>query len=252
MDKYLNLEDKHIVITGASSGIGMETAILCSQLGAKVSLLGRNVDKLAEVTGKLKGDNHRFYSLDAKDSDKIEETIASIVTESGKIDGFVHCAGIEMTKPIKVLKLENLQDTFSTNVFFGFMVAKEVLKQKNINDNASVLFISSIVGLLGQAGKLAYSASKGALVSGSKSLALEFASKGIRINAVLPALVETEMSNNLLEKVGEEAKQSILKMHPLGFGKPIDVANSCVFLLSDLSRWITGTSFIIDGGYSSQ
>jgi NAD(P)-dependent dehydrogenase (short-subunit alcohol dehydrogenase family) len=251
MKPLVDLTNKNILITGASSGIGQATAVLCSALGAHVILLARNPEKLAATTILLGEGQHLSFAVDVTDSEKLEEVIKEVVQKLGKIDGFVHSAGMEMTRPLKILKREQWNSTLDVNVISGFECARIISNAKYINKAASIIFISSIVGLFGQAGKVAYSASKGALVAGSKSLALELAAKGIRVNAILPAVVETEMSNTMLESIGEEAKASVLKMHPLGFGKPEDVANSCAFLLSEASSWITGTSFIIDGGYSA-
>jgi NAD(P)-dependent dehydrogenase (short-subunit alcohol dehydrogenase family) len=130
-------------------------------------------------------------------------------------------------------------------------ITKSITKNSNISTNASIIYISSIVGILGQPGKTAYSASKGALIAAAKCLALELAPKGIRVNTILPALVETEMSSKILASLSEEGKNNVLKMHPLGFGKPIDIANSAAFLLSSAAKWITGSEFLIDGGYSA-
>jgi NAD(P)-dependent dehydrogenase (short-subunit alcohol dehydrogenase family) len=130
-------------------------------------------------------------------------------------------------------------------------ITKSITKNTNISTNASIIYISSIVAILGQPGKTAYSASKGALIAAAKCLALELAPKGIRVNTILPALVETDMSSKILESLSEEGKNNILKMHPLGFGRPIDIANSAAFLLSSAARWITGSEFLIDGGYSA-
>jgi len=107
------------------------------------------------------------------------------------------------------------------------------------------------MGVLGDIGNVAYCSSKGALLSAGKAMALELAAKKIRVNCVLPGVVETEMSKQLFLTISEESRNSILKMHPLGLGKPEDIANACIFLLSDASRWITGTNFYVDGGYSS-
>jgi NAD(P)-dependent dehydrogenase (short-subunit alcohol dehydrogenase family) len=251
MKPLVDLTNKNILITGASSGIGQATAVLCSALGAHVILLARNPEKLAATTILLGEGQHLSFAVDVTDSEKLEDVIKEVVQKLGKIDGFVHSAGMEMTRPLKILKREQWNSTLDVNVISGFECARIISNAKYINKAASIIFISSIVGLFGQAGKVAYSASKGALVAGSKSLALELAAKGIRVNAILPAVVETEMSNTMLESIGEEAKANVLKMHPLGFGKPEDVANSCAFLLSEASSWITGTSFIIDGGYSA-
>ena len=251
MINLINLSGKNILITGASSGIGRASAILCSQLGANVILVARNEERLQETLALMDEGKHLIFAMSVTDYDKIDALVSEVVATNGKIDGFIHSAGMEMTRPLKILKTEMLQETFAVNVFAGFEFAKAITKNKNVNEGASLVFISSIVGMYGQAGKIAYSASKGALVSGCKSMALEFASRNIRVNSILPALVETEMSSQIMENIGEEGKANVLKMHPLGFGKVEDVANACAYFLSDVSRWVTGTNFIIDGGYSA-
>jgi len=251
MINLINLTDKNIVITGASSGIGQSAAILCSKLGAKVSIIGRNKDNLTKTLSLMEGTGHLLFIMDVTKYEQIDALVSEIVATNGKIDGFIYSAGLEMTRPLKILKIEMLQEVFAVNVFAGFEFAKYITKKQNINQGSSLIFISSIVGMFGQSGKIAYSASKGALLSGCKSMALEFANREIRVNTILPALVETDMSTQIMETIGEEGKAEVLKMHPLGFGKAEDVANSCAFLLSDASKWITGTNFIIDGGYSA-
>jgi NAD(P)-dependent dehydrogenase (short-subunit alcohol dehydrogenase family) len=251
MFNLVDLTNKHILVTGASSGIGMEIAILVSKLGARVSLVGRKKETLENVLSKLEGNDHSLYEFDVTNFSEVDHLVSSVVENSGLIDGFVHSAGIEMTRPLKMLKVNHYKDVFDVNTISALEMTRVVTKIGNISNEASIIFISSIVGLLGQAGKTAYSASKGALIAASKCLALELASKGIRVNTILPALVETEMSSKLLETMSEESKINILKMHPLGFGKAIDIANSTAFLLSPASKWITGVEFIIDGGYSA-
>ena len=251
MFNLVDLTNKHILVTGASSGIGMEIAILVSKLGARLSLVGRKKETLENVLSKLEGNDHYLYEFDVTNFSEVDYLVSSVVENSGLIDGFVHSAGIEMTRPLKMLKVNHYKDVFDVNTISALEMTRVVTKNGNISNEASIIFISSIVGLLGQAGKTAYSASKGALIAASKCLALELASKGIRVNTILPALVETEMSSKLLETMSEESKINILKMHPLGFGKAIDIANSTAFLLSPASKWITGVEFIIDGGYSA-
>ena len=251
MYNLIDLSNKHILITGASSGIGKEIALLVSKLGARVSLVGRKKETLEVVLGQLEGNGHNLYEFDITNLAEIEHLVGSVVENSGLIDGFVHSAGIEMTRPLKMLKVNHYKEVFDINTISALEITKYITKANNISNEASIIFISSIVGLFGQAGKTAYSASKGALIAASKCLALELAPKGIRVNTVLPALVETEMSSKILETLSEESKVNILKMHPLGFGKAIDVANSVAFLLSSASSWITGTELIIDGGYSA-
>lgn len=251
MLNLIDLTGRNIVITGASSGIGQANAILSSKLGAKVTIIGRDKEKLEVTLSQMEGEGHLVFPMDITNFDQIDDLISEVVKKNGKINGFVHSAGIEMTRPLKILKQENLQDVFAVNVFAAFEFAKAITKNKNIADSASFVFISSIVGILGQPGKIAYSASKGALLSGCKSMALELVGRNIRVNSVLPAVVETDMSNQIMESIGEEGRENVLKMHPMGFGKVEDIANMCVFLLSDASKWITGAEFIVDGGYSA-
>ena len=251
MYNLVDLSNKHILITGASSGIGKEIAILASKLGARVSLIGRKKETLEIVLNELVGNGHYIYEFDITNFNELEQLVSSVVDKAGLIDGFVHSAGIEMTRPLKMLKVNHYNDVFNINIIAALELTRIITKNNNISKEASIIFISSIVGLLGQAGKTAYSASKGALISASKCLSLELAVKGVRVNTILPALVETDMSLKILESISEESKDNILKMHPLGFGKAIDIANSAAFLLSPASRWITGVEFIIDGGYSA-
>ena len=249
----ISLKNKNIIITGASSGIGQATSIMCSKLGARVLLIGRREEKLKEVILEMSNSSIQSYLVgDITDHDQFEFNFKEKIKTFGKVDGVVHSAGIEMTRPLKRLKTKSLDEVFQLNLFSPINITR-ILNGKGIfNENGgSVIFISSIVGLLGQSGKVGYSASKGALLSASKSLALELASKKIRVNSVLPAMVKTEMSIKLLEKLPDDAKIKIEEMHPLGIGCPDDVAHAVVFLLSDLSKWITGTSMIIDGGYSA-
>jgi NAD(P)-dependent dehydrogenase (short-subunit alcohol dehydrogenase family) len=251
MFKLVDLSNKHIVITGASSGIGREVALLVNKLGAKVSLIGRKKDLLESLIQDLQGGENQFYEFDVTNFNDIDNLVSRIVATNGLIDGFVHSAGIEMTRPLKMLKIEHYREVFDINTISALEITKSITKNTNISTNASIIYISSIVGILGQPGKTAYSASKGALIAAAKCLALELAPKGIRVNTILPALVETDMSSKILASLSEEGKYNILKMHPLGFGRPIDIANSAAFLLSSAARWITGSEFLIDGGYSA-
>jgi NAD(P)-dependent dehydrogenase (short-subunit alcohol dehydrogenase family) len=196
--------------------------------------------------------NHSFYVCDITNYTNLEPLINKAVDFSGKISGFVHSAGIESTLPINNVKPEYYDKFFSTNVISAFEITKIISKKKYLSsEGASIVFISSIMGLLGQPGKTVYCSSKGALISGCKALALELASKGIRVNCILPAIIKTEMTSKLFCSLSEESVNSIIKMHPLGLGNPEDVSNACIFLLSGASKWITGTNLIVDGGYSA-
>ena len=247
-----SLKDKNILITGVSSGIGRQCAISCSQMGATVVLLGRNEQRLSETLNLLNKGEHLSYSIDLTEYEKIETIISDAVRKVGKIDGFIHAAGIEMTLPLKMLKPQKLQDVFSINVFSAFHIAKLISKKKYLGNNASFVFIASIMAQLGQPGKIGYCSSKGALVAGAKSMALELANKNVRTNSILPGLVKSEMSLNLLDTLSEAERISIENMHPLGVGNVLDVANACIYLLSGGSKWVTGTNLIVDGGYSAR
>jgi len=253
MNSIFSLKDKNILITGASSGIGRQCAITFSQLGSNVILIARSKERLKQTFDKLDKGNHLIISQDITEYNKLEEIVRCSVEKVGRISGFVHSAGIEMTLPLRSMQPSYYEEIFSVNVIAGFELAKIISKKKYLDKKgASFVFISSVMGILGQAGKVGYCSSKGALISGTKAMALELAKKNIRVNCVLPGAVETEMSKKMLEKLPEESKKSIINMHPLGLGRPEDIANACAFLLSDASRWVTGTNLIVDGGYSAR
>lgn len=253
MSNQFSLTDKNIVITGASSGIGKQCAISCSQMGANVVLIARNEERLKETCNLLNKGNHLYFSQDITEYDKIESIISEIVSKLGKIHGFIHSAGLEVTLPLKMMKPEYYEKLFSINVISGFESARIISQKKYFDSNgSSFVFIASVRGFLGEPGAIGYCSSKGALISGVKAMALELINRNIRVNCVSPAIVETDMTKKLFDNIPEDSKNEILKMHPMGFGKPEDVANACIFLLSDASRWITGTNLIVDGGYSTR
>lgn len=253
MNSVFSLTNKNIIITGASSGIGRQCAITFSQLGANIILIARNEERLKETFNKLDKGNHFFISQDITEYAKLEEVINNAVDKVGKISGFVHSVGIEMTLPLRSMQPSYYEDMFAVNVISGFELARIISKKKYFDDGgASFIFISSVMGILGQAGKVGYCSSKGALLSGAKAMALELAKKNIRVNCILPGVVETEMSNKMFDKFSEDSKKMTINMHPLGLGKPSDIAYACVYLLSDAARWITGTNLVIDGGYSAK
>lgn len=252
MNNIYDLKARNILITGASSGIGRQCAISCSRMGARLVLLALEKDRLEETFNMLEGNDHMFFPQDITEYEKLEPIIKMSVEKLGPIHGFIHSAGIEMNRPLKVLKPENFEKVIGVNAIAAFELIRILSKIKYLaSEGASYILISSVMGVLGDIGNVAYCSSKGALLSAGKAMALELASKKIRVNCVLPGVVETEMSLILFNSISEESKNSILKMHPLGLGKPEDIANACVFLLSGASRWITGTNFYVDGGYSA-
>lgn len=253
MKNNLNLNNKNIMITGASSGIGKQCAITFSQLGANVILVARNKERLEQTFNKLDKGNHITFAQDLNEYDKLEEIINASVGKIGRISGFVHSAGTEMILPLKGMQPSYYEKMFAINVIAGFEIAKIISKKRYLDEKgASFVFISSIMGILGQPGRVGYCSSKGALISGAKAMALELAKKNIRVNCILPGVVNTEMSNEMFQRLSEESKKEIIDMHPLGLGMPEDIANASAFLLSDAAKWMTGSDLIIDGGYSAR
>lgn len=247
------LNNKIIIITGASSGIGRQCAITCSRHGASVVLIGRDTNKLQKVLSELETGNHTYFSIDITKYQELENMVSTIVEKFGKVSGFIHSAGAELTLPIRSMKPELYEKLFSINVIAGFEIVRIIINKKYIQDQgASIVFISSIMSILGQPAKTAYCTSKGAVTAGVRSLALELAPKNIRVNSVSPGIVETPLVEEMFKTIPEESRKAIIDMHPLGIGKPEDVANACAFLLSEDARWITGTNLIIDGGYSAK
>jgi len=253
MINLYNLRDSNIVITGASSGIGRQCAISCSQMGANVILISRNKERLKDTYNQLEKRKHLFYSQDITKYEEVESIIKDAVSKMGKISGFIHSAGIGMSLPFKMLKPKYYYKVLSINTIAGLELARILSKKKyNMCKGSSFIFISSVMGLLGDISNVAYCCSKGALLSASKAIALELASKNIRVNCILPGIVKTKMADILFERISKESVDELENRHPLGFGTPEDVANACIFLLSDDSKWITGTNLIVDGGYSSK
>lgn len=248
-----SLSNKTILITGASSGIGRSCAVQCSKMGASLLLMGRNVDELNRTVSELQpGTKVEMIVADFSKMVDLELVIAEKILTIGKIAGFIHCAGVEKTLPLKKQSSEVFQSIFDINVFAGFELAKIISLKKYKAEKASFVFIASVAGMVGESGKTIYSASKGAVISGARSMSMELARSDIRVNSISPAMVKTPILEKMFDGIGEEATQNIIKKHPLGIGEPEDVANACVFLLSDAAKWITGTNLVIDGGYTAQ
>ena len=245
-----SLKNKTILITGASSGIGEATAIACDKQGAKILLLGRNKERLEKTLQGLSARGHSVLSLDLTNFDNVKQQVSIFLEDVEHIDGVVHAAGITSTYPFKLFKPDQLDTILKINVQATFYLTKLLLKKLN-KEGVSLVFISSIMASVGEKAKTMYAISKGAVSAGAKSLAIEYASKNIRVNTIAPGIVNTPMTANASYKKDEALLAKTLEKYPLGFGEPINVAHSCVFLLSEASSWITGTEITIDGGYSA-
>lgn len=245
-----SLEEKTIIITGASSGIGRQCAIDCSKMGAKVVLVARNEERLQETMAMLEGDGHRSFSFDLRETEGIEQLVSAIVTACGKVSGFLHCAGVEMTKPLQLLTTKDYEDVLRVNTLSALEFVRRLSPPKRFAASGSIVFVASITAVIARHGLSAYSASKGALVSAARVVASELSKRGIRVNCISPGTVLTPMMVNYLKDLSEEDYKKRLGAFPLGIGRPSDISNACVYLLSDASRWMTGQNLIIDGGYT--
>ncbi len=248
----LDLTGKRILITGASAGIGQATAKLASELGAMVICAGRSEQGLAETQAMLAGGGHRAVQFDLSRTDEIPAWMKTLAAETGPLHGLVHSAGLNRARPLKILAHKDYADIMAINLDAAIALCRG-FRQKGVCDGAggSVVFLSSVAALKGQPSIAAYAASKGALLSLGRTLALELAREKIRVNCLCPGLVKTRMAGQFQSLMTEEAYRQVEASYPLGFGEPEDVANACVFLLSQASRWITGASLVLDGGYSA-
>jgi NAD(P)-dependent dehydrogenase (short-subunit alcohol dehydrogenase family) len=249
-----SLKNKVIVISGASSGIGRQCAISCSKQGAKIILLARNKINLTDTLDNLTGGNHLIFALDIQDSIEIENSIKQAISQLGLIDGFIHCAGIQNTLPLRLHTPEIYNNQFSINAVAGFETCRIISKPEYINPTgASFILISSIRGILGISNQVGYSASKGAVISGVRSIAIELAKKNIRVNSISPGIVEdTKMTNSIIKHLSQEWSEKNKIEYPLGWINTSDIANACIYLLSDEASKITGINLVIDGGYSAK
>lgn len=249
MKNIVDLTGKHILVCGASSGMGEASAKLLGELGAKTVLVARREDKLREVCDSLEGEGHRYYAADLGEIDKIEPLFQRIVEETGPFDGFANCAGIGPARPLKMMNYSFQLEVMNINYFSLIEELRCLTKRGAANKNLNVVSVSSSASLRGEKAQTAYAASKGAMDAAVRCLAREFGPKGIRINTIIPALVDTRLGDDYLERGGEEKLGRVMDQQVLGMGYPIDIANAVAFLLSDASRFITGSMLYLDGGY---
>lgn len=246
-----SLENRTILITGGSSGIGRACAIAASEMGARVAVLGRNEERLNETVDLLTGNGHSSYSCDITDSPVLKKTFQSVVTEMGRLDGMVCCAGMMELLPLRMIQPDDVLNMMQVNVASVIDCVKYFSSKKVAQpEGGSIVLLSSVVANVGQMAQTVYASTKAALLGASKSMATELSSKKIRVNVLQPWVIEkTGMSENW-KKTSVSTDSDDLAGKPFGVGEASDVANASIFLLSNASRWITGTSIVIDGGYS--
>lgn len=238
-----SLQGKTILVTGASSGIGKTTAIECSKMGAKLIITARNEERLNQTLTELEGDGHIALIADLT----LQEDIKCLVEAMPELDGVVYNAGVGITVPLAYIKDDDLYRVFETNLFSTMRLNKALLRKKKILKSASIVFTSSISALYNTPGISLYGETKAALLSYMRSCACELADKKIRVNAVLPGMIQTDLING--GTLSEEDKARDMASYPLKrYGTPQDVAYAFIYLLSDASSWVTGTSLVVDGG----
>lgn len=249
----LDLTGKTVLVTGASSGIGRETAILLSHLQARVVLAARNPERLQAARDALSGTGHLVQTVDLSASEEIPKWLQSVAAQTGPIHGVVHAAGKQAAIPIRSASRVRIDDLVQTNLYSAIMLARGLAhKSCRPAEGASLVFLSSVVAFAGKPALSVYGATKAALVGLTKSLAIELAPDRVRVNCIAPGFVQTEMFEQARELMTDEQVRALEQQHPLGFGTPRDVANAAAFLLADTGRWITGSTLLVDGGFSAQ
>lgn len=246
MNSIFSLVDKVILVTGAASGIGRCVAVEASKLGASLLLVDINEHGLKETKELLHGDKHSFKVCDITNN----ESRMGLVEATQELDGLVHCAGIGLTLPFKFCGEQELRRIMDINFIGPTILTQNLLKKKKIKNNSSIIYMASIDGTVtGHVGNSCYAASKGAIMGSVRSQALELASKGIRVNCVSPARVNTPLikRNNISEEQIEANKQ----IYPMKrYAEPIEIAGYIIYLLSDVSAYTSGSNLIIDGGFT--
>lgn len=239
-----SLKGKSILVTGASSGIGRAIAVMCSKMGAQVIASGRNEQRLNETLSEMDGNQHSVFTADLT----VEDDIVSLVEACPKLDGIVHSAGVGDRTILKMVRQKDLDRVMKANFESPVLLQRALLKKKKVADGCSIVFIASRAPFAPSVGNGLYAASKGALIAYAKVLGLELADRLIRVNCICPAMVWTELVKRDAELTGADYGE-LEKHYPLKrYGKPEDVAGLTVYMLSDISSWMTGSCVDITGG----
>lgn len=246
------LEQRRILVTGGSSGLGRAAAIAVAEAGAKVVIVGRDKKRLSMTIEQMMGGGHAAITGDIADADGSFALIKAAAAEHGRFDGIFHAAGTYMAMPAKMTKQRHINDMFAASVWGAYGIARAAAHHTIVADGGSIVFMSSVAGQRGHPGVIAYAGAKAAISGIVKSLAIELAPKRIRVNEILSGTVETEMHLSTAAGLPSELIEAGARRHLLGFGAPADIGQAAAFLLSDASCWITGTSMLVDGGYLAQ
>lgn len=252
MQDLLNLSGRSYIVTGAASGIGRASSLLLSEHGAKLLLVDINEDSLKKVASECQSESDTLV-LDLTDSASIKQSIKEKVACFGKINGFVHCAGIPYVAPLNAVNAEKAEKVHQLNTYAAIELAKACSsKLIYTGEHGSFVLISSVYGVVGSAANVVYAMSKGGIIAITKALSMELVNKGIRVNCVAPGFIKTPMMTEVSGTMGEDYYTTLNKLHPMGLGEASDIANGILFLLSDMSKWMTGSILNIDGGFTAQ
>ncbi len=236
-----SLAGKTVLVTGASSGLGQQIAISCAARGARIVATGRDLPRLQQTYERLAGEGHVQVQADLT----LPEQRDALVAAAPRLDGLVHCAGKQMLCPIRQLTEGLMNEMYGVHYLAPVMLTQQLLQKGRLAPKASILFLLSTSAHIGTRGVGPYSAMKSALLGIIRCLAIEQARHGMRVNGISPSVVPTPMWGDAGQNAQLEAQRA---RHPLGLGTPEDVANAAIYLLSDASRWVTGTSLVMDGG----
>ena len=246
MKKEFN--NKNIIVTGASSGLGREISLSLDNLGANLLLIGRSKKSLNKTKSLMKK-KHKYILCDLSNLNEVKKKNKTIFNGK-RYDGLIHSAGDYLLSPIQLVNEKEIINSINTNLTAPYLITKEFCKRNNFNQDASIIFVSSVAGFVGSSSLSAYSMTKSGQVGLTKSLAVEMSSKKVRVNSISPGLIDSKISNILGSSMTQDSFEKIKKKHLLGLGKYNDVTSSILFLLSKKSKWITGSNLVIDGGYS--
>lgn len=249
---FIDFEQRVVVVTGASGGLGRVIAQQLAELRARLVLLGRDSQRLQETLGLLTGSGHEVLSLDLTALDNIKPALTPVLKRMGAVYGLCHCAGQVLFRPLNATKPQALNELMQVNLTAGIELARIICNRTVVTPGeGSLVFISSVCGDAGSPGQIAYSASKGAINSAVRSMAIELAVRNIKVNAISPGAIRTDMTEL---KSGLSAPQidAIFDKYPLKDGSADDVARTAAFLLAPQNHWITGEDIKVDGGYCAQ
>lgn len=236
--------DQRFIVTGASSGIGEGVALLLNELGATVIGIGRNQERLDGMKAKARNPGNVFLEQKdlAEDIGGLPAYVKTLREKYGKFQGMAYCAGLPCINPLRAVDYEEIQRIFAVNYFAAVFMAKGFAdKRNNMGSGSSMVFMASRGGVLTDPGMTAYAGSKGALIASMQAIAKELAPTGVRVNCVSPALVQTDMADEIALQYAEGN-------YPMGLGKVSDIANMVVFLLSEKTRWVSAQNYIMDCG----